>query len=213
MRRSILLFILVNSLFFACGDGLEHREDIDDQGYKVSYKVDPETGLKQGMASEYDPEGRLTTEENYVDGKLEGERRLYDPQGNLVVLENYLADRFEGEYLNYDTLGNIVLRGNYIDGAMNQNWYQYYPSGGVMEVVTFVDNKENGPFREWYEDGTPKASGTYRDGDNEDGLLHLYTETGELERVMQCSLKLCQTFWTPDSSGVAPAEVDMSRPE
>jgi len=213
MLRLLSSLCLTFLLLPACGDGLEQIDETDDQGYRVTYGIDPETKLKQGPAREYDPEGTLTTEENYLDGKLDGERKLYGPDGKLIVLENYKADRFEGEYLNFDSLGNVVLRGNYIGGAMNKEWYQYYADGGVKEVVTFVDNEENGPFREWHQNGNPKASGAYRNGDNEDGVLHLYTETGELERVMQCSLKMCMTFWTPDSNGVAPAGVDMSRPQ
>jgi len=38
MLRSLLLLALLNLLFFACGDGLELKEDTDEQGYKVTYK-------------------------------------------------------------------------------------------------------------------------------------------------------------------------------
>jgi len=212
MPLRLPLLPLLCSLLFACGDGLEQREETDALGHRLVWKVDPETELRQGLAQEFDARGRLLTEEFYRDGNLHGERKLFLPDGQVEVLENYVDGRFEGDYLNYDSLGRVSLKGQYVEGAMNKAWYLYYPNGKVREVVTFVDNEENGPFREWYPDGKPKASGEYREGDNEDGLLHLYAETGGLERVLRCSMKLCNTVWTPDSTGVAPKGADMTMP-
>lgn len=213
MKNAYLLLLSVSLIFFACGRGLEQQEETDALGYRNVYQIDPETGEKQGLAQEFSPDGKLVNEEYYVNGKLEGKRRIFAPNGQVLVEENYVDDRFEGEYINYDSLGNLTLKGKYIDGAMNKAWFQYYPDGGVMEAVTFVENETVGPFREWYQNGKPKASGTYAPESKEDGLLHLYLETGGLERVMQCSLALCQTIWTPDSTAQAPAGVDMTRPE
>lgn len=200
-------------ILYACGDGLELREETDALGFRTEFRVDPETKLKEGPLRQYDPKGRLTMEEHYLEGKLDGVRKIYTPEGVLIVEENYKADAFEGDYITYDSTGVISGKGQYSDGAMNRAWYLFYPNGNVKEVVTFVDNNENGPFREWYENGKPKASGEYLDGDQEHGVLHLYAENGELERVMNCDLGLCMTFWTPDSTGAAPAGADMTMPE
>lgn len=198
---------------YACGDGLETKEETDALGFRLEYKVDPETGLKQGPQRQFDPQGRLTIEENYLDGMLEGKRSIYTPAGRVIVEENYKAGEFDGDYIAYDSTGVISGKGQYIDGAMNRAWYRFYPNGKVKEVVTFVDNSESGPFREWYENGEPKASGEYINGDNEHGILHLYAETGGLERVMNCDEGVCRTVWTPDSTGVAPQGVDMTMPD
>lgn len=206
--------ILTLLAFFlsACGDRLEVKEETDALGYRLSYTVHPETKLKEGLLQQFNPKGELMMEENYADGKLQGVRKIYTPEGVQIVEENYTAGQFDGDYITYDSTGVISGRGQYIGGAMNRAWYQFYPNGNVKEVVTFVDNNENGPFREWYENGKPKASGKYLNGDNEHGTLHLYAETGELERVMNCDQGACMTFWTPDSTGVAPAGVDMTMP-
>lgn len=212
MHRFSLLLALFCLGLFACGDGLEPMEETDALGFRSAWTVHPETKLKEGELKEYDPRGKLMAEAFYREGELDGQRRVYWPNGQLRVLENYAAGEFAGDYFTYDSLGVLVSKGQYIDGAMNKAWYLYYPDGKVKEVVTFVDNEENGPFREWYPDGKPKASGNYRDGDNEDGLLHLYAETGGLERVMRCSLKMCNTIWTPDSTALAPEAIDMTMP-
>lgn len=199
--------------FTACGPKIETIEEVDALGYRITFQVDAATGLKQGLSQQFDPKGNLVYEEHYVDDQLNGQRKIYGPKGNLLVLENYKNDRFEGDYINYDEQGNLTLKGQYIDGAMNKAWFQYYADGGVLESVTFVDNETIGPFREWYENGKPKASGVYTPDSKEDGLLHLYLETGGIERVMQCSIGMCQTVWTTDSTSTAPEGVDMTRPK
>ncbi len=213
MRRLLPILTLSLLFLYACGDGLEQKEETDALGFRLEYKVDPETKLKEGALRQFDPQGKLTMEENYLEGKLEGARKIYTPEGVLIVEEHYNAGEFDGDYITYDSTGTISGKGQYLEGAMNRAWYQFYPNGNVKEVVTFVDNNENGPFREWYENGKPKASGEYLNGDKEHGILHLYAETGQLERVMNCDMGACMTFWTPDSTGVAPIGVDMTMPE
>ncbi len=212
MRYSLFLLTLCSLFLYACGDGLEPKEEVDDEGYRVEYQQDPETGLKQGAAREYAPDGKLTIEENYLDGELQGNRLLYAPNGQIVVKENYEKGKFQGEYLNYDLEGNLTIRGQYVEGAMADEWTSYYADGSIREVVTFADNAENGPFKEWYANGKPKASGAYLRGDNEHGTLHLFAESGGLERVMECDQGICSTVWTTDSTTAAPAAPDMTQP-
>ena len=205
--------LLVIAVFVLAGcSNLEQREETDDMGYRSVYSVDPETGLKQGLYKEYNSEGDLILEEHYVDDVLEGEKSMYNPDGSIAVREHHAGGVFDGPYASYDEKGRIRLSGNYRVGEATGVWYGYYPDGSVKEEVNFEANVEQGPFREWYGDGSPKASGSYIDGDKEHGTLHLYTESGELERVMNCDRGRCQTFWTPDSTGVAPAVVDMTLP-
>ena len=207
MLRPLILACCLFALLFACGDGLEDRSETSEIGMRQDYRVDPATGFRQGISREYDSEGRLVGEENYVDDVLQGKRKLYHgPSGKVIVEETYADGEFQGEYLTYDTLGRPTATGQYLEGQMAGEWTFYYANGQVKERVTFAENNENGPFREWYEDGTRKAAGTYKDGDKENGILHLYAEDGTLERVMNCEMAVCRTQWTPDSTFAAPAE-------
>ena len=213
MKHLPYLILMLSLILSSCGDGLEQQEETDALGFRKVFSIDPGTGEKEGISQEFGPQGKLAYEEYYRGGKLNGKRKVFAPNGQVIVEENYVEDQFEGDYLNFDSLGNISLKGQYIGGAMNRAWFQYYADGGVKESVTFVENATVGPFREWFENGTPKASGVYAPESKEDGLLHLYLETGGLERVMRCSIGLCNTVWTPDSTGQAPIGVDMTRPE
>ena len=191
---------------------LETQEETDALGFRSVWTVDPETGQRQGTRKEYRPDGSLNIEENYVDDQLDGRRTIYFEDGKPNIVENYTNGAFEGDYTVYFQDGKVEQFGRFTNGARNKAWTYYYPDGKIKEVVTFENNVETGPFREWYPDGKPKASGNYREGDKEDGTLHLYAETGELERVMNCDLGRCNSIWTPDSAGVAPAGPDMTPP-
>lgn len=211
MQRILFFVIVCASLFYAC-DNRELQEEVDDSGIRTEYYVDKSTGLKEGLLRQFNDKGVLIAEENYVAGELHGERKLYNEQGIVVIREQYKNNEFEGEYRNYHDDGTLKQQGKYINGAMNETWKAYYPNGSLREVVTFVENQENGPFREWYETGKPKASGTYLNGDNEHGTLHLYETDGTLRKVMTCDRGRCSTVWASDSTGLAPVGVDMSLP-
>ena len=191
---------------------MDNQETVDEDGVRTEFNVESTTGLKQGPLRQFAPDGTLLLEEEYQDDKLNGERKLYYPDGTLEVHEHYVDGRFEGEYTNYYPNGKPNQIGQFVDGASNGVWFKYNDDGTLFEEVTFVDNLENGPFREWYPNGQPKASGNYLGGDKEHDILHLYLETGELKKVMNCVSGRCATIWAPDSTGVAPVGVDMSLP-
>ncbi|MEO0732191.1 MAG: hypothetical protein AAFZ52_05115 [Bacteroidota bacterium] len=214
MYRILLSFVLpLSVLLTGCGDGLEPIEETDALGFRNEFRIDPETGLKQGGLRQYDPQGRLLSEEFYVNGQLHGPRTIYHSNGQEDVTENYDMGEFAGDYRHYDSLGTLRLEGQYIDGAMNKAWTNYYANGRIRSAVTFVDNAENGPFREWYDNGSPRMSGNYLDGDNIEGILHRYDSvTGELNRILECDFGRCHTVWTPDSTQAPSPGVDMTPP-
>ncbi|MEL7162784.1 MAG: hypothetical protein AAFN92_18645 [Bacteroidota bacterium] len=212
-RIPLLACLLLSLLLTACGDGLEAVEETDALGFRNEFKIDPETGLKQGEYRQYDPQGRLLSTEFYLDDQLQGERTIYHPNGQPDVIEHYERNEFVGTYQHYDSLGTLRLEGSYLEGAMNKAWTRYYANGSIRSSVTFVDNEENGPFREWYDNGNPRMSGNHLDGDNIHGTLHRYDSiSGTLNRVLACEYGRCRTTWTPDSTHTPPPGADMTRP-
>jgi len=206
--RYLLLPLLLGGLCTACGDGLETREETDDFGYRSVYTVDPETDARHGMFRNYDAEGHLLEQAEYRDNVLHGQRVLFSPQGDTLVVEHYAGGAFEGPYRAYYEDGNrLRQRGQYVSNNMAGQWTRFYSDGTKSEVVTFANNAENGPFREWYENGKLKAVGSYRGGDREDGQLRLFTEAGELQRVLECDQGICQTVWRLGDEGEPPASV------
>ncbi|OAV44423.1 hypothetical protein A3850_007915 [Lewinella sp. 4G2] len=211
MLRQLLFLLIATVFIFACNN-YESHDELDEEGFRTVYQTDPETGEIEGTLKQYLPNGTLLKEENYVAGKLEGARQVYYEDGKLLANENYRNGAFDGAYINYYADGQPKQRGNYTEGEMAGKWLGYYKNGALREEVTFSENEEEGPFREWYDNGRPKASGTYVPGAKEDGILHLYTTSGELEKVMNCEVGLCRTSWTPDSTFSAPEAPDMTMP-
>ena len=213
MLRFSAFLLSLSVLLTACGNGLEVKDETDALGFRKEYEVDPETGLKEGFLREYYPTGELSVEEAYTNDQLNGTRKVFSENGQVLVLENIVMDEYDGEHITYDEDGNLVMKGSYIDGAMNKAWFTYYPDGGVKAAMTFVDNEENGPVRMWYENGQPMLSGEFEGGDEFSGVLHRYTEDGELERILNCAPGAgCRTFWTVDSMAAPVGGVDMTRP-
>ena len=60
------------------------------------------------------------------------------------------------------------------------------------------NNEENGPFSEYFENGQIQWKGTYRNGDNEYGILYEYDSLGTPIKIMKCDTQaICRTIWKP----------------
>jgi len=196
------IFILAWSLFIlACQDGQLVEEELPS-GLLVKYHVDQETGEKEGEYLLMTPEGEVIEKSHYVNGQLQGQRTIYTDSGTVEMVELYEAGMLEGEYKGYYPSGEVKYEGTYVNNKMKGVWTYYYESGAIKEKVAFEDNLENGPFEEYDPDGTLRAKGHYLEGDNEHGILYLYSEEGEPQRVMDCKMGVCITQWTPDSTEV-----------
>lgn len=194
-----LLLLLAALTLAACKSKLEQIEHVDSYGYTERYTRSKEDFAKQGVYQMYDKEGRLMEEANYENDTLNGLRILYYETGDTQSVEQHRMGIFDGPYRTYYETGQLQMTGRYEANEMQGEWLRYYPNGQLMERVSFRENLENGPFTEYHENGKIKAEGTYRDGDNEQGLLKLYNEQGEHIRSMNCEQGVCRTTWERDS--------------
>lgn len=156
--------------------------------------------LKDGPCKKFDENGKIIEESNYVNGKLNGIRKLF-LNGILQSEENRVDDKYEGPYKAFFPNGQLQLEALYSNDIMSGDVKVYYISGQLKEVVRFADNVEDGPFIEYYENGKLKAEGNYKpsDGPVENGELKLYDTTGTLIKIMNCNLGKCSTIWKKDS--------------
>jgi|TARA_R110000737_G_scaffold344660_1_gene372069 antitoxin component YwqK of YwqJK toxin-antitoxin module len=192
-------FLLVAIFLSSCGD--KTITTIHETGEKYEEYQYTGDSLKHGWYKRYSPEGKLTEESNYNDGKLDGSRKIYTSEGELEVTEQYTSDALNGVFKTYHSNGNIKLEGLYTDNVLAGVVKGYYPSGELMEEVMFEKNMEQGPFKEYHTNGKLKWEGTYRNGDKEFGLLKEYNEQGELIKKMLCdSNAICTTTWKIDGS-------------
>jgi antitoxin component YwqK of YwqJK toxin-antitoxin module len=131
----------------------------------------------------------------YHKGQLNGIREILFPDGTVKVRERYINGQITDLYEYFFPNGQHELKGYYIGGAMYGPWKKYNDKGQLLEIVTMVNNEEMGPFEEYNPDGSLAAQGNYLHGPNEDGLLKLFDESGELYKTMLCDSGRCITSW------------------
>ena len=202
MIKSIVnwgIAILVVLLYSSCGDNIiiTHYES-GEKHEEYQYTGD---SLKHGFYKRYSQGGILQEEANYVEGKLDGERIIYNSKGEKEVSEIYTLDVLNGPLREYHPNGKLKMTCTYTDNVLSGTVNVFYPSGKLKEEVQFENNVEEGPFKEFHENGNLMWEGTYRNGENEFGLLKEYNENGELIRKMMCDERaICTTTWTIDGS-------------
>lgn len=176
----------------------------DDGSLHEEYAVDDQ-GAKHGSYVRYSATGSLFEKASYEHGQLQGPRTIYYPSGEVQIQEVYADNLLDGIYRSYYPGGVLELEVMYYDNVMKDTLRTYYPEGTVKEVVMMADNEENGPFVEYYPNGQPHWKGTFRNGDNEVGLLEEYNMEGLLVKKMMCDDRsVCQTIWTLEDGDITP---------
>lgn len=201
MKMKYILFLALVISFIACEQTQIVEKELPS-GLIVKYHADVESGEKEGEYLLMTAEGEIIERSNYENGQLQGQRTIYTDSGTVEIVELYDAGKLDGEYKGYYPSGELKYEGAYVKDTMKGVWTYYYESGAIEEKVAFENNLENGPFEEYDPDGTLRAKGQYLDGDNEHGILYLYDEEGNPQRVMDCKKGVCITQWTPDSTEV-----------
>jgi len=197
----MLMMIGVSS----CDQSLKTITIKNDAGITIEqYQISADS-LKTGESKAFDDDGDLFDLSNYQDGKLEGKRTIYYKDGATDTEENYVNNVLVGEYKQYYKNGNLMQTGNYSAGVLEGKVVSYYEDGSKRESVTFADNTEEGPFIEYHENGKKHWEGTYRNGDNEYGLLVEYDSLENVIKKMDCdSLGMCRTIWSKEKGDITP---------
>jgi len=162
--------------------------------------------LKVNEAKTFYDEGSLFDLSNYDNGKLNGKRTIFHKDGSIDTEENYIDGVLTGTYKQFHKNGNLMQTGSYTKGVLEGEVVSYFEDGKLREKVTFTDNRESGPFVEYYENGMKHWEGTYRNGDNEFGLLIEYDTLEIMIKKMKCdTLGMCRTIWTKEKGDITPS--------
>ncbi len=205
MKSKLMFFFVLGILFAGCKSSTELVETVDEEtGEKITYTRKVDNFGKQGLYTRLTKEGVKIEEAMYENDTLNGFRRLYYEDGSVFIEEQYEMGAFQGAWKTFHENGQLKLEGEYIDNKMEGKWKGYYDNGALKEEVLFEGNEENGAFIEYYKNGKLKAEGAYLNGDNENGLLKLYDETGELVKKMDCKKGVCRTIWTKEEGDITP---------
>ncbi len=97
-----------------------HKEYSKDSILLIEGQYD-KNKLKTGLWKEYYKNGKIASEESFLDGKLHGYFRSYHENGNIWCIGNYNQSNKEGKFEIYDQQEKLILIQNYNqDKLINQ---------------------------------------------------------------------------------------------
>lgn len=124
----------------------------------------------------YEENGQAMREENYLNGKREGEITDYDEAGKIVLKGNYVDGRREGLW-TYENNGYLET-GNYVNDERDSLWKSYYMPNKVKHYEgRFISGQPEGVHTAYYRTGNKMYAGNYIGG-MKDGDWKYYDELG-----------------------------------
>jgi uncharacterized protein len=132
----------------------ENGKVLIDENYKG--------GKREGVFSEYDTDGNIITQGEYLDGLKEGkwiyQLKDYREEGN------YKQDNRDSVWVHYFVGKNQTkYKGNFIDGEADGKHTMYYENGNIWYEGKFNANKKEGDWKYYDELGTLFLTITYED--------------------------------------------------
>lgn len=133
-------------------------------------------GRAQGVWKWFYESGQLLREENYVNGKREGQLTDYNEQGKIILQGNFIDNNMEGHWI-YET-PDYKEFGNYVNGERDSLWRSYYlPGKNKRYEGRFSNGEEVGTHTMYYSNGKKMYTGNYVAG-MRDGDWKFYDEMG-----------------------------------
>ena len=134
----------------------------DEEKKNPMYQGTLENGLLQGKGQEYDEEGLLRYEGNFVDGLRSGDGRLYE--AGVLVYEGQFSDgEINGMGTAYED-GVKCYEGAFVDGLYEGSGTAYYPSGVKAYAGSFSAGLYEGEGTAYSEDGQMCYKGAFSQG-------------------------------------------------
>jgi len=106
-----------------------------------------------GPFIDYYYSGRIQGDGVFLNGKLNGHRKMYFQNGKVAVERDYkegIENGFEKEY--YED-GSIKQKGEFVDGKENGIWDMYFPNGQIKQRSSFINGEMQGETTIYYSTG------------------------------------------------------------
>lgn len=103
---------------------------------------------------------KIMMTENYVDGKLHGQKNVYYEDGTLAEESNYMNGKLHGNRKLYSETGSVLENLNYNNGELHGPAKFYNGQGEVVSEGKYKNDKHHGTWR-YYENGKLKEEKDY----------------------------------------------------
>ena len=175
-------------------------------------------GRKQGKFREYYENGRMKTEENYLDDQLHGYYREFNGMGELVMSMRYERGQIMEEIdedlkelldmkSTFDRQGRLIFTGGYKEGVpvgihrffdttgVVENAHLYNELGQkISEGVIDEQGRKKGPWTDYYTTGETRAGGFYTNNQRS-GRWTFYYRAGGVEQKGRFERGRYQGLW------------------
>lgn len=115
-------------------------------------------GKFNGIQTEYNDMGRISSEASYLNGKKNGLSKWYFAGGQIAMEQGYIDDKIEGSYKTYNQAGNVVAQGQYINGKKMGTWLEYNDNGTLRSQGDYKDDVKTGAWKYFDENGNIQKS-------------------------------------------------------
>lgn len=97
---------------------------------KVFSEENYKDGKLDGVVKNYYPNGKLTEETHYTEGKKDGVSKVYTDEGILIEEVAYLNGKLHGFGKYYNLKGQLQEQGNYENGVRKGKW-EFFIDGEI----------------------------------------------------------------------------------
>ena len=127
------------------GDYLS-KQKWNGKGYDENGNIIYELINGNGKVKEYNINGTLSFEGEYLNGKKNGKVKEYNTNGNLIFKGRYKNGKKNGIGKDYQLNGKLRFVGEYSNGKRNGIGYEYDNNGNLIFKVFYANNKRKGIF-------------------------------------------------------------------
>jgi antitoxin component YwqK of YwqJK toxin-antitoxin module len=106
-------------------------------------------GFREGIYTEFHPNGYVKSTVGYIHGKKEGQFITLDNRGQLLERSTYHNNELNGPYVKFNR-SRIKEKKEYVNGKVNGKVEKYYLNGKIMERSNYTDDMIDGVAR-WYD--------------------------------------------------------------
>jgi antitoxin component YwqK of YwqJK toxin-antitoxin module len=132
-----------------------------------------------GVVRESGKNGKLQTEKNYKNGRLDGITKIYYENGEINKEENYLDNKLDGVIKSYYEDGKLFREEIYKNNILNGIVKTYYKTNILQDERNYKNNKLDGKSKLYNINGKLKVEEIYVNG-KLDGISRTYDDSGKI---------------------------------
>ena len=106
-------------------------------------------GFREGVYTEFHPNGFIKSTLGYVQGKKQGQYILIDDKGQVQERSTYYNDLLNGPHIKYNR-SRLKEKSHYNNGQVHGLLEKFYPNGKIMERSNYNSGQLDGIAR-WYD--------------------------------------------------------------